>query len=173
MNETLKTILERRSIRNFKDTMIDEETMQQILLAGTHTPTARNLQTPIIIEITDKEIRKELAKENAKIGGWPEDFDPFYGAPVVLLVIAKNTPTAVYDGSAVVMNLLNAAWSLGVGSCWIHRAKEELESDFGKVLLKKLHIEGDDVGIGHIALGYMDGKIPEMKPRKDNWIYKI
>lgn len=173
MNETLKTLLERRSIRKFKSTMIDDETMQQILLAGIHAPTARNLQSPIIIEITDPDLRKELAKINAKIGGWPEDFDPFYGAPVVLLIIAQNIPTAVYDGSAVITNLLNAAWSLGIGSCWIHRAKEEMESDFGKELLKRLHIEGDYIGIGHIALGYIDGKIPEMKPRKDHWIYHI
>ena len=99
--------------------------------------------------------------------------DPFYGAPFLLLVSAENCPTAVYDGSCVIDNMLNAAWALGVGSCWIHRAKEELESDFGKNLLKSLGITGDYVGIGHVALGYFDGEPPVAKPRKDKYIYRV
>ena len=102
-----------------------------------------------------------------------EDFDPFYGAPVILLVAVENYPNAVYDGSCVMDNLLNAAWAMGVGSCWIHRAKEELESDFGKKLLKSLGIVGDYIGVGHAALGYFDGEPPLPKPRKENYIYRI
>ena len=114
------------------------------------------------------EIRKENAKIMNRVG-----VDPFYGAPVIIMVIALNVPTAVYDGSCVIDNIMNAAWSLGVGSCWIHRAKEEMESPFGKKLLEKLNLEGDYIGIGHVALGYIDGDVPNPKPRKENWIYKL
>ena len=119
-------------------------------------------------------MRNELAKENAKIGGWPEDFDPFYGAPVVLIVLAdKSIWTYKEDGSLVIGNMLNAAESLGLGSIWIHRAKEEFESDFGKSLLKKLGIEGDYEGIGHCALGYPAGEKAQPKPRKENYVYYL
>ena len=99
--------------------------------------------------------------------------DPFHNAPVIILVIAKNVPTAVYDGSCVIDNMLNAAYSLGLGACWIHRAKEEMESDFGKKLLAKLGLEGDYIGIGHVALGYPEGDIPMVKPRKENYVYYL
>ena len=130
------------------------------------------MQKPIIIAITDKKVRDEVLRENAKIMG-REGTDPFYGAPVILLVAVENYPNAVYDGSCVMDNLLNAAWAMGVGSCWIHRAKEELESDFGKKLLKSLGIVGNYIGVGHAALGYFDGEPPLPKPRKENYIYRI
>lgn len=173
MNETLKVLESRRSIRKFKNEPIPQNVLDEVLKAGEYAPTGKNMQSPVIVAITNKELRKKIAEENAKIGGWQEDFDPFYGAPVVLLVAAENCPTAVYDGSCVIDNMLNAAWALGVGSCWIHRAKEELESDFGKNLLKSLGITGDYVGIGHVALGYFDGEPPVAKPRKDKYIYRI
>lgn len=173
MNETLNTLKTRRSIRKFKSDEIPQEILEQIIDAGTYAPTGMGKQNPIIIAVTNKELRDKIVKENAKIGGWQENFDPFYGAPVILLVAAKNCPTAVYDGSCVISNLINAAWSLGIGSCWIHRAKEELESDFGKQLLKSLNIDGDYIGVGHVALGYIDGENPEPKPRKENWVYWV
>ena len=112
--------------------------------------------------------------ENGKIAGAPEGFDPFYGAPVILIVLAdKEIPTHVYDGALVMGNLLNAAASLGVAGIWIHRAKEEFESDFGKDLLKRLGIEGEYEGIGHCALGYAEGPANEPAPRKDNYVYYI
>ena len=119
-------------------------------------------------------MRKEIARENAKVGGRDGDFDPFYGAPVVLVVLAdKNVGTYIYDGSLVMGNLLNAAESLGLGSIWIHRAKEEFESPFGNKLLKDLGIEGDYEGIGHCALGYIDGEKNAASPRKENYIYRV
>lgn len=172
MKDAMKVLLTRRSIRNFNDKSIPEDVLNKILEAGTYAPTAMGMQKPIIIAITDKKVRDEVSRENARIMG-REGTDPFYGAPVILFVAVENYPNAVYDGSCVMDNLLNAAWAMGVGSCWIHRAKEELESDFGKKLLKSLGIVGDYIGVGHAALGYFDGEPPLPKPRKENYIYRI
>ena len=141
---------------------------------GTYAATGMGKQSPIIIAVTDKETRDELSRENLKIGGWDQDFDPFYGAPVILIVLAnKDIGTYVYDGSLVMGNLMNAAESLGVASIWIHRAKEEFESDFGKNLLKKLGIEGNYEGIGHCAIGYAAEPAKEAAPRKEDYVYYI
>lgn len=172
MKDAMEVLLTRRSIRNFNDKSIPEDVLNKILEAGTYAPTAMGMQKPIIIAITDKKVRGEVSRENAKIMG-REGADPFYGAPVILLVAVENYPNAIYDGSCVMDNLLNAAWAMGVGSCWIHRAKEELESDFGKKLLKSLGIVGDYIGVGHAALGYFNGEPPLPKPRKENYIYRI
>ena len=171
MNETIKNILDRRSVKRFKLDMIPAEIIDEIVKAGTYAATGRGLQSPIIIEITDKALRDRLSKMNAEIMG--ADIDPLYGAPVVLVVLAdKNVPTRVYDGSLVMGNLMLAAHSLGVGSCWIHRAKEEFESAEGKEILSSLGITGDYEGIGHCVLGYAQGDVPTAKPRKENWVYK-
>ena len=126
-----------------------------------------------MIVVQDKETIAQLSKMNAKVFG-KEDMDPFYGAPTVVVVLAdKNMPTCVEDGSLVMGNLMNAAYGLGVGSCWIHRAKEEFESEEGKEILKSLGIEGDYEGIGHCILGYADGPAPKAAPRKDSYVYHI
>lgn len=175
-NETLKVLESRRSCRKFKAEMIKDEELDAILKAGTFAPTGMNKQTPIIIAVTNKELRDKISEENRKIGGWQEGFDPFYGAPVILVVLADKgvSPNYIYDGSLVMGNLMNAAESLGVGSIWIHRAKQEFESDFGKKILADLGIKGDFEGIGHVALGYIDeGGVKEAAPRKENYIYKV
>ena len=174
MDETLKVLENRRSCRKFKSDMISDEELKAIVRAGTFSATGKGLQSPIIIAVTDKKLRDEIAEENRKIGGWGEGFDPFYGAPVILIVLAKKeVPTHVYDGSLVMGNLMNAAESLGVASIWIHRAKEEFESDFGKNILKRLGIEEEYEGIGHCALGYADGPANSAAPRKENYVYYI
>ena len=174
MNETLKVLKERRSCRSFKPEMIKEEELKAIIEAGTYAATGMGKQSPIIIAVTDKELRDRFSDENRRIGGWGEGFDPFYGAPVILIVLAKkDVPTYIYDGSLVMGNLLNAAQSLGVGSIWIHRAKEEFESDFGKDILKKLGIEGEYEGIGHCALGYAAEPANDPAPRKENYLYCV
>ena len=174
MNETLKVLESRRSCRNFKSDMIKEDELQAIIKAGTYAATGMGKQSPIIIAVTDKPLRDKLSEENRKIGGWDEGFDPFYGAPVILIVLAKKeVGTYVYDGSLVMGNLMNAAESLGVASIWIHRAKEEFESEFGKELLKKLGISDEYEGIGHCALGYAAEEPKEAAPRKDNFVYYI
>lgn len=172
MNEVIEMMKTRRSIRKFKPDALPDGIIEQIAEAGTYAATGKNLQSPTIIAVTNKQLRDRISEMNRKIGGWQEGFDPFYGAPAMLIVLAdKNVPTAVYDGSLVMGNLMLAAHSLGVGSIWIHRAKEEFESEDGKVILAELGITGDQVGIGHCALGYIDGEEPKAAPRKENWVY--
>lgn len=172
MNETLKVLETRRSCRNFKPDMITEEELQAVINAGVYAPTGMGKQSPIIIAVTDKKMRDEISKENAGIMG--ADMDPFYGAPVILIVLAdKSIRTYQYDGSLVIGNMLNAAESLGLGGIWIHRAKEEFESEWGKKLLADLGIEGDYEGIGHCAIGYMNGPCKEAAPRKEDYVYYI
>lgn len=174
MNEVLKVLENRRSCRNFKPDMVKQEELKAIIKAGTYAATGMGKQSPIIIAVTNKELRDAMAEENRKIGGWKEGFDPFYGAPVVLVVLAdKDIPTYIYDGALVMGNLMNAAESLGVGSIWIHRAKEEFDSEFGKDLLKKLGIEGNYEGIGHCALGYAAEPSKAAAPRKENYAYYV
>ncbi len=173
MNEIIQNILSRRSIREYKQDKIPKEIIEQIVEAGTYAPSGMNMQSPIIIAITNKEVRDKLSKLNAKIMGKGEYFDPFYGAPVVLVVLAnKKVPTYIYDGSLVMENLMLAAKSLNISSCWIHRAKEEFETEEGKEILKSLGIEGDYEGIGHCILGYSDS-VAEVKPRKEKYVYYI
>ena len=172
MSNLLETMKTRRSIRKFKGEPIPKDILEQIIEAGTYAATGMNMQSPIIVAVTNKEIRDEFSKWNAEIMG--KDIEPFYGAPVVLIVLAKKErPTAVYDGSLVMGNLMLMAHELGIGSCWIHRAKEEFETERGKEFLKKLGIEGEYEGIGHCALGYVDGEYPAVLPRKEDWVYYV
>ena len=154
--------------------MVEEDKLRAILKAGTYAATGMGKQSPIIIAVTDKAVRDKIMEENRKIGGWDEGFDPFYGAPVILIVLAdKNVRTYQYDGSLVMGNLMNAAESLDVASIWIHRAREEFESEFGKKLLADLGIEGDYEGIGHCALGYAAEPAREAAARKENYVYYV
>ena len=172
MNETLKTLTERRSCRSYKADPVPQEILDQILEAGTYAATGMGKQSPIMIAVTDKEVRDQLSRMNAAVMG--ANTDPFYGAPVLIVVLAdRSVPTYLYDGSLVMGNLMNAAHSLGIASCWIHRAKEEFDSEEGKTILKKLGIEGDYEGIGHCILGYAAQESKPAAPRTDNYIYKI
>lgn len=173
MSDILDVIKTRRSVRKYKNDMVPAEIIDKIIEAGTYAATGMDRQSPIILAVTDKELRDKLSKMNSRIMGKSEDFDPFYGAPVVLVVLAdKSMPTYIYDGTLVMGNLMLEAHALGVDSCWIHRAKEEFESEEGREILKSLGIEGDYEGIGHCILGYVDGEEPQCHPRKDNWVYR-
>ncbi len=174
MNEILKAMETRRSIRKYKPDMPKSEDIDQIIRAGLYAASGRGKQGTKIIAVTDKKTRDELSDLNRRIGGWQDGFDPFYGAPVVLIVLAdKSRPTHVYDGSLVMGNLMLAADSLGYGSCWIHRAKEEFETDYGKNLLKQLGIDGEWEGVGHCVIGYADGVTPETPERLPDRVYYI
>ena len=174
MNETMKVLVERRSCKKYLSKPVERELIDEVLKAGMYAPTGRNRQPVKIWAITDPQVRDELRKLNAKILGANEDVDQFYNAPVVLVVLADATiNTYLYDGSLVLGNMMNAAHSLGLGSCWIHRAKEEFETPYGKELLKSLGIEGEWEGIGHCVLGYADGALPEAKPRKEGWVHYV
>ena len=172
MSDVLETIKSRRSIRKYKSDMVPQDKLEKIIEAGTYAATGMGKQSPIIVAVTNKELRDRLSAMNAKIMG--TNTDPFYGAPVVLIVLAdKSRPTYLYDGSLVMGNLMLEAEAQGIGSCWIHRAKEEFESEEGKEILKSLGIEGDYEGIGHCILGYADGPAPKAAPRKDSYVYHI
>lgn len=174
MNDVLETIKTRRSIRKFKPDMVPQEILDRIIEAGTYAATGKNRQSPIILQVTNREVRDRISRLNCAIGGWEAGFDPFYGAPAILIVLArKDSPHRVYDGSLVMGNLMLAAHALGVGSCWIHRAREEFETEEGAALLRSLGITEEYEGIGHCALGYADGDYPAAPPRKENWVYSI
>ena len=173
MNETMQNILTRRSIRQYKPDPVPRELIDQVVLAGTYAPTARGMQSPIILAITDKEIRDRLARANAEFTD-KEGEDPFHGAPVVLVVLAdKSKPNHVYDGSLVMANLMLAAHALGLGSCWINRARQVFERPEWQELLRSLGVEGEYEGIANCILGYPDGPAPEAAPRKENYVYYI
>ena len=172
MNEVIKAMEERRSVRRFKTDMPEKAAIEQIIEAGLYAANGRGKQAAIVVAVTDKKLRDKISEDNRKIGGWQEGFDPFYGAPVILIVLAdKNWPTAVYDGSLVMGNMMLAAHSLGLGSIWIHRAKEEFESDEYRQLLSDLGVEGEWIGIGHCAVGYADGEVPAPAKRRENRVF--
>ena len=167
-------MINRRSVRKYKTDMIPRDIIERIVEAGTYAANGRGHQASIILAVTNKELRDKLSEMNRKIGGWDEGFDPFYGAPVVLVVLAeKDWPTHVYDGSLVMGNLMLAAHAVGVDSCWIHRAKEEFASPEGKALLKEWGLSENYVGIGHCILGYRDCEYPEAKERKADYIVRV
>ena len=172
MNEALESLYTRRSIRKYKPEQISDEELEQVIRAGVCAPTAMNLQSPIIVAVQNKEEIAYMSKLNADV--WGYNGDPFYGAPTVLVVLADaNNKNAVKDGSLVMGNLMNAAESLGIANIWIHRAKEEIASEFGQKLLADLGISGNYEGIGHCALGYAISPANAPAPRKDNYVYFV
>ena len=169
MSEALEVMRQRRSVRSYKADPIPRELLEKVLEAGTYAPTGMGRQSPIILAVTDKALRDRIAQLNAAVMG--RDNDPFYGAPAVLVVLAdKSVPTYLYDGSLVMGNLLNAAHDVGLGACWIHRAKEVFASEEGKAILRELGVEGDYEGIGNCIIGYAAAPLPEAKPRKEGYV---
>lgn len=167
--DVLKT---RRAVRSYTDSMPSPEVLEKVLEAATYAPTGMGRQSPIIVAVTNRQMRDSLARMNAAVMG--RDTDPFYGAPVVLVVLAdKSVPTFLYDGALVMGNLMNAAHAVGLSSCWVHRAKEVFETPQGKELLKEWGIEGDYEGIGNCIMGYSPDPAPLPKPRKENYIYHV
>ena len=174
MNEILKSIKSRRSVKKYKSDAVPEELIEAITEAGTYAPTGMNRQTPVILAVTNKELRDRLSRLNASIMG--REGDPFYNAPCVLVVLADRSvlpTTYINDGSLVIGKMLLAAHSLGLGACWVHRAKEMFECEEGQAILSELGIKGDLVGIGNCIVGYPDCELPEARPRKENYIYRI
>ena len=171
MNETLKTLKERRSCRKYLDKQVEAAALDAILEAGTYAPTGMNRQAPVIVAVQDKATRDKIAKMNAAVMG--ADTDPFYGAPTVLVVLADpNVRTFVYDGALVMGNLMNAAHAVGVDSCYIFRAREVFATEEGKALMRQWGIPENCYGAVSISLGYADGEHPVPKPRKEGY-YRI
>lgn len=171
MNEAMNNLLSRRSIRKYSDRQVPDDLLDQVLEAGLYAPTGMNRQNVIMVAVRDKETRDLLSKLNAAVMG--SDRDPFYGAPCVIVVLGDgdNYPI-VENGSLVLGNLMNAAHAVGLGSCWIHRAKQVFDSPEGKELLKKWGLPEHLQGVGNCILGYPAEK-PEPKPRLDGRIVKI
>lgn len=174
VNSVIKNLTERRSIRSFQQNRpVESEKLAEILRAGTYAPTGMGKQSPIIVVLQSESEKSTIRKMNAQIMGTP-DRDPFYGAPTIVVVLAdKNVRTAVEDGSLVLGNMMNAAYALGVDSCWIHRAREEFESEEGQRLLEKWGISADYIGVGHLALGYRDCEYPTPRQRKKDYIHIV
>ena len=171
MNEVIRALKERRSVRAYRPEQISEDDLAQILEAGTYAPSGMGAQSAIMVVVQDPETIARLSKLNAAVMG--ANMDPFYGAPTVIVVLAnQDRGTWLEDGSLVMGNLMNAAHSLGLGSCWIHRAREVFASDEGQALLRQWGIQGNYAGVGHCILGYPAGPLPEAKPRKEHAIYR-
>lgn len=172
MKETLQDLKERRSCRSYEKAQIRDEELDVVLEAGMYAPTGRGLQSPIMVVVQDPETIKVLSKMNAKVLG-NENMDPFFGAPTVVIVLADKTiNTYKEDGSLVMGNLMNAAHAIGLGSCWIHRARETFETPEGRALLNKWRVGENYEGIGNCLLGYAHEVAP-LKPRKENYIIRV
>ena len=168
MNECLKVLKTRRSVKRFKPDPVPENLLSEILEAGKNAPTGMNYQSPVMVAVTNPETINEISNLLKKVRG--TDKEPLYNAPCVIVVLADSDMfTYTHDGSLVMGNLLNAAHSLGLGACWIHRAKEAFETEEGKKLMKKWGLKESFVGIGNCILGYPD-IIPEEKVHKDDYI---
>jgi len=172
MNEVMKCIKERRSVKKYKAEQIKTEDLDSILEAGTYAANGKAMQAAKMVVVQDTALIQELAKMNAEVMG--ASGNPFYGAPTVVIVLAdKNISTHIEDGSLVIGNLMLAAKSLGIGSCWIHRAKQVFETARGKELLRQWGVEENYIGIGNCLLGYADGESVPVKPRKADYVIKI
>lgn len=173
MNETINTLITRRSIRKYKKEQITQEQLNQILEAGMYAPTGMGKQSAVMVVVQNPELIAKLSRLNAAVMGGTGD--PFYGAPTVIVVLADRSLAGTYleDGSLVMGNLLNAAHAVGVDSCWIHRAREVFETEEGKALLKEWGLNENYVGIGNCILGYRDCEYPAAKARKENYIIRV
>jgi nitroreductase len=169
MNETIQTIIKRRSVKNYLPRQIKDEDLELILTAGMYAPSARNQQSALFIVVQDEETLQIINRLNIAAGGQAPS--PYHEAPTVILVLADKTAIApVEDASLALGNMLNAAASLGLGSCWVHRTRQIFDTAEGRDLLKKWGVEGDYIGVGSCILGYPDGPVPEAKPRKDKFV---
>ena len=174
MNEIIDAIKARRSTKSFKSDPVPKEIVDRVIEAGLYAASGKGKQSPIIVAVTNPDLRTQISRDNCRIGGWQEGHDPFYGAPVILMVLApKVVPTAVEDGSLVLGNLMLAGHALGLGTIWINRAKEAFEEPYYKDLLKKIGIEGEYIGVGHCALGYRAGDLPKPPARRANRVYYV
>ena len=172
MNEVIRTIKSRRSIRNYRNEQITGEELETILDAGVYAPSGMGQQATIMVAIQDPERIAMIAGLNARVMGM--DIDPFYGAPTLVVVFAdKERLTYIEDGSLVIGTMMLAASSIGVDSCWIHRAKEVFESEEGKKLKEEWGVPEDYVGIGNLILGYREGDLPQAADRKPGRIILV
>ena len=172
-NDTLKTIHTRRSCRAYQDRQVDRDSLDTVIDAGLWAASGRGSQDPVIVAVQDKTLRDELSRMNASVMG--TDSDPFYGAPTVLVVLARrDVHTSLENGSLVIGNMMLAAESIGLASCWIHRAREMFDSPRGKELLTKWGLDPEVYyGVGNCILGYAapDGTRPAADRKESRVFY--
>lgn len=170
MTQTINEMISRRSCKSFRSEMPTRQEIDTVINAGLYAASGRNRQGAIMLCVTDKALRDRLSALNAAVLG--TDADPFYNAPAVIVVLAdKSVSTSIYDGSLVMGNLMLAAHSLGLGSCWIHRAREVFSSDEGEQILRELGVTGEYEGVGHCVLGYPEKMPTEPLPRRDGRVF--
>jgi nitroreductase len=190
MNDLIRAMMDRRSIRKFQERQLDEETLAEILSAGSWAPNAGGRQSPLFVVCQNAAINEELGRLSVEINGRlnrpapkpgeslpqasPASASAFYGAPTVVTIFApKNWHNFTIDCGVAAQNMVLAAHSLGVGSCIIARALELFETETGKNYMRKWNIGEDYEGKIHVILGYRDGEQPEAKPRKEGRVIRI
>ena len=173
MNQTIHDLTTRRSVRAYTNQIPSDEDIETICKAGSYAPSGHGTQCPIVLAVTNKAMRDRMSRLNAQVMG--TDSDPFYGAPVVLVVLVDMDTglTPIEDGCLAMGNMLNAAHALGLASCWINRAREVFDSPEGKTILKELGIEGNYRGFGNCIVGYPAQQLPNPKPRKEGFIHWV
>ena len=170
--DAFEIIKDRRSVKKYTDKPVPRELIEKVCRAGTWAATGMGRQSPIILAVTNKEVRDKLSEINAEVMGAKND--PFYGAPTVIVVLAdRNVPTYIEDGALVLGNLMNAANAIGLGSCWVNRAKEVFEMPEAREILRKAGIGDEYIGIGHCLLGYVCGDKPAAHPTRDGRVFRI
>ena len=171
--EALHVLKKRRSMRSYRSEQIRKDQLDAILEAGTYAPTGMGKQSPTIVVVQDPDLIRKLSRMNAAVMG--ADGDPFYGAPTVVIVFGNPTVARTWleDGCLVMGNLMNAAFAVGVDSCWIHRAKEMFGSKEGKALMRSWGVPEECIGIGNCILGYATSAVPEPRPRKADYIIRV
>ena len=171
--EALEVLKNRRAIRAYKPEQIADEELNAVLEAGTFAPTGAGTQGVRIVAVQSPEDVAAVDALNARVLNSPKAH-PYYGAPTILLIFeTEDCVTHELDGAAVCTNMLNAAYAVGLGSCWIHRCKQMFELPEGKALLKKWGQPETLSGVASIALGYAACEQPVPKPRRDDIIVRV
>lgn len=166
--DTLEVLKTRRACRKYKNQPIKKEDLLEVLEAGTYAPTAKNAQSAFIVAVENEQDRKAVSKLNAAFTNNP-DGEPYYGAPVVLIVFGPDTNFGVLDGAAVTLNMANAAHAIGLATCWVNRPQDMFDTEEGKALMEKWGLDTSLKGIASLAIGYADGELPQPKPRKEGY----
>lgn len=167
-NEVLETLEKRRSIRAYSKEQIKDEELDAILKAGTFAPTSRGMQSPFIVAVQNKEMANELRKMNSGIMG--TESDPYYGAPTIILVfVPEDFANGIYDGTCILENMMIAAASINIGTCWIHREAEMFATTEGKELMRRMGLPEGLKGVGALAVGYAAAEPAPAKERKKDY----
>ena len=168
--ETIEALIHRRSCRKYSDRPVEVEKLARIIEAGQYAPSGMGRQPVTFVAVTDPATVERLSQLNAQVMG--SNSDPFYGAKTVVVVLVdRSVPTHLEDGSLAMGNLLNAAYALGVDSCWIHRAHEVFDSPEGLELLASwdLPADGSLRGVGHCILAMPKTRYPSPNPAATTW----